>query len=153
MIIKLDSMHAPSLVTLLVIAYVVVRQLQPKEIDTDSKGALVILALGAWNMVQAIQAGSFPLTVAHLVALVVVLVVVAGGFAYARARSCKVWIQDGKVWRQGTWVTIAIWAVMIALHAVADRLIPGLSMSMLCYIGVSLATQQWITVQRAKELR
>jgi hypothetical protein len=79
-------------------------------------------------------------------------------FAVWRATTVRVWLHDGRLLRQGTAVTIVLWLVAIAIHLGGDHLIAPHdadrlgSVSLLLYLGVSLAVQRFALGERARRL-
>ncbi len=55
--------------------------------------------------------------------------------------------------RKGTWVTILMWAVTIAVRLYVDTLWKGSNQTALLYMGISLLTQQYVVLNRAKSLQ
>ena len=92
------------------------------------------------------------------IALLVVSIVVAAGFSIVRATTVRVWLHDGRLLRQGTAMTIVLWLVAIAIHLGGDHLIAPHdadrigSVSLLLYLGVSLAVQRFALGERARRL-
>ncbi|HUC05876.1 MAG TPA: hypothetical protein VL961_10795 [Acidimicrobiales bacterium] len=75
-----------------------------------------------------------------------------------RAFTVKLWTSNGWVLRQGTWLTMALWALSIGLHFAADygadRSGAGdlVTSSLLLYFGVTYAVQNYVVHQRATPL-
>jgi hypothetical protein len=70
----------------------------------------------------------------------------------------RLWLEDGRLLRQGTYLTAALWLAAIAIHLGGDRLIAPHdaarigAVSLLLYLGVSLATQRAMLGERARRL-
>jgi hypothetical protein len=86
------------------------------------------------------------------------LVVGAMALGALRAWTVKVWVANNWVVRQGTWVTMALWLVSIALHFAStlgsDHAGAGNleASSFLLYIGVTYAVQNYVVHRRAMPL-
>jgi drug/metabolite transporter (DMT)-like permease len=145
------------LIGLAVLVWLLWRQLQARELRHD-RGYLLPLALVAIGVVQIVDYDrDHPLAGAGI-ALLVVSIVVAAGFSIVRATTVRVWLHDGRLLRQGTAMTIVLWLVAIAIHLGGDHLIAPHeadrigSVSLLLYLGVSLAVQRFALGERARRL-
>ena len=131
------------------------RQLQVRELRRD-RGYLFPLIVVAVGVVEiAHYDGSHPLG-ATGTALLATSLVVAAVFGALRATTVRLWIEDGRLLRQGTLITAALWLVAIAIHLAGDRLIAPHdaerigAVSLLLYLGVSLAVQRAALGERAR---
>jgi hypothetical protein len=143
------------LIALVVLAWLLWRQLQVRELRRD-RSLLLPLILTAAGVVEIVDYGKqHPL---HLVgyALLAVSVVVAGIFGAIRASTVRLWVDHGRVMRQGTYVTCALWLVAIAIHIAGDQAIAPHDAdrlggaSLLLYLGVTLAVQRACLNERAR---
>lgn len=139
------------LVPIIIIIFIAYKQLQPKEIDVDSKGKYVILIIGLFNAYNAITSKQLVLNAQTILGLIFTLIILAGGFAFWRAYTCKVWQKDNKYYRQGNYITLILWAVMIVLHAVVDHLITGLDSTFVLYLGTSFVVQHLVLLGKIKK--
>jgi predicted Co/Zn/Cd cation transporter (cation efflux family) len=85
--------------------------------------------------------------------------VIAALSAAVRARTVRLWWQDGQYWRKGTAVTLVLWIASLAAHLLYDDLISrssqlrGLgSATILLYFAVSLVIQRMFLGMRASRL-
>ncbi|HWH19048.1 MAG TPA: hypothetical protein VN671_00845 [Solirubrobacterales bacterium] len=145
------------LIALVVLGWLLWRQLQVRELRHD-RGYVFPLAIcvvgvaqiAAYNHEHRLSDGS--------IALLAVSIVVAAAFSIWRATTVRVWLHDGRLLRQGTAVTIVLWLVAIAVHLGGDHLIAPHnadrlgSVSLLLYLGVSLAVQRFALGERARRL-
>jgi hypothetical protein len=145
------------LIGLAVLAWLLWRQVQVRELRHD-RGYLLPLALVAIGVVQIVDYDrDHPLAGAGI-ALLALSIVVAAGFSIVRATTVPVWLHDGRLLRQGTAMTIVLWLVAIAVHLGGDHLIAPHdadrigSVSLLLYLGVSLAVQRFALGERARRL-
>src|ERR1700761_7157210 len=145
------------LIALVVLAWLLWRQLQVRELRHD-RGYLFPLVLCAVGVLQIVDYDrDHPLAGAGI-ALLVLSIVVAAAFSIWRATTVRVWLHDGRLLRQGTAVTVALWLVAIAIHLGGDHLIAPHdadrlgSVSLLLYLGVSLGVQRFALGERARRL-
>ncbi|GKS55454.1 hypothetical protein IGJ91_002225 [Enterococcus sp. DIV0765f] len=141
-------MSGTNLFYLLIVIWVIINQLRPKEIDMNSKGKYVLFFIGLYTFYNSVQSGDFIFTPFSTIGLVFVLLFLAVGLAFLRAYTSRVWKEGGILYSQGTWKTVVIWIVMIVFHAITDHFIKGLNATFLLYIGISLITQHWYKVSR-----
>ncbi|HWC80179.1 MAG TPA: hypothetical protein VG756_09480 [Pseudonocardiaceae bacterium] len=141
-----------------ILALVLYRQLRKRTVRADSRPAvlLILLVLGVFEL------GTFGKT--HSLSgialtMLAVSLVIAAGFGVLRAYTVKLWREEGTLWRQGTYVTAALWLVAIGVHFGVDLLIekenpvPGLaSAALLLYIAVSFGVQRLVVRARANRL-
>ena len=75
-----------------------------------------------------------------------------------RAVTVRVWRQDGRVLRQGTWLTALLWLVSIGSHLAIGAVQHGSAAAAagaatLAFLGVTLGAQQLMLRARAGALR
>jgi len=145
------------IIGLAVLGWLLWRQLQVRELRRD-KGygaALVMVAIGLVEVVR--YAGETHLG-ATGDALLATSIVVAAAFGVARAGTVRLWCEDGRLLRQGTAITAALWLAAIAIHLAGDEVIAPHDaariggVSLLLYLGVSLAVQRAALGERARRL-
>jgi hypothetical protein len=142
-------------IALAVVAWLLWRQLQVRELRRD-RGMLLPLILIVAGVAEIVTySHEHPLhTVGY--ALLAVSIVVAAIFGAIRASTVRLWIADGKLLRQGTYVTCALWIVAIAIHIGGDNLIAPHDadrlggVSLLLYLGAGLAAQRFCLNERAR---
>lgn len=116
-----------------------------------------LVGIGAVEV--ATYAGPHPpgaVTVATIVASLVVAVVLGA----ARASTVRLWVDDGRVLRQGTAVTIVLWLVSLGLHLLSDEELAARGhdaaqlgqLSVLLYLGITLGVQGLLVRRRARTL-
>jgi hypothetical protein len=70
-----------------------------------------------------------------------------------RALTVKIWTSNSWVVRQGTWLTMALWAVSLALHFFGGASGGNLeASSFLLYLGVTYGVQNYVVHRRAAPL-
>jgi len=141
---------AELLVGILVVVWVVVRQLRVRRLDPRSTVAWVVLGVGAVVTFAAVD--DHPVTTKD-VALLTVSAAVGGVLAVARASTVRVWRTDGDVVRQGGVPTAVLWVVSIGQHLLIDGRADDRSLtnaSLLAYLGFVLLVQNLVLVARAR---
>ncbi len=145
----------------LVLAWILSRQVQKRPVTTSSLRVPVILAaVGLYETTSFVRdaAPSSGVPVGA-VALLVLGVVVGGALAAVRGCQMRVWRDaDGTVVRQGSAVTVLLWLLAIAAHlgidVAIDRVshpLAGLgSASLVLYLGVVLGIQSLVEQHRAR---
>jgi hypothetical protein len=148
-----------AIIALLVVILVVRRQLQVRAVQHDGSALVPLALIIAGALELALDADAHPpgavaaVTVGAGLALAVVLGV-------ARARTVRVWVDGGRVLRQGTIVTLALWLVSLGLHLLADQELAARGhdavrlgqVSVLLYLGITLAVQGALVRRRARAL-
>ncbi|MCR6489759.1 hypothetical protein M8542_43805 [Amycolatopsis sp. OK19-0408] len=150
------SSSANILIGLAVLAWLVLRQTQRRLVREDRRPVvlLVLLVLGVFQLATYLKLVPVSATV---IVLVVASLVLAAGFGFVRALSVRVWRQDGQLWRQGGWLTVALWLVAVGVHIGLDLLFDGAAKglgtgSILLYLAVSLGVQRFVVLSRANRL-
>jgi hypothetical protein len=144
-----------TLIALAVVAWLLWRQLQVRELRRD-RGMLFPLILVVAGVAEIVgYSHGHPLGAVGYT-LLATSIVVAGIFGAIRATTVRLWIADGKLLRQGTYVTCALWIVSIAIHIGGDYVIAPHDadrlggVSLLLYLGVQLAVQRVCLNERAR---
>lgn len=145
---------------LVVFAFLLWRQLQVRRLREGRSwliaGALVVVGV---LEVTRYLAGHH---VAHAaLALIGVSFLVGIGFGAVRARTVKIWRQESTVVTQGTWLTIALWLVTVAVHFAIDLMVDASSRNgaqagaaaILIYLGLTLGAQRLVVFARARDIR
>ncbi|MFI1989922.1 hypothetical protein [Actinoplanes sp. NPDC020271] len=144
---------ATALLVIAVLAYTMVRRFMGEPL-TARRLFVMPLVLTAYGLYTVAQTG-FAHATADLVALISGGVIAVAGGAL-RGRTVQVHVRDGHVWYRYTWVTLAVWAALIALRfgqaaaAVslgADR--PVLTASMVLALGLSFLGEAAVVGPRA----
>jgi hypothetical protein len=142
-------------ISVLVLLWVLARQVQKRSVKEDSRPVflLVLLAIGIVELADFIK--DHPVNSTGITMLVASLVA-AAGFGAIRAYTVRLWREDGILYRQGNAITVLLWLVAIGVHFGADVLIDhsgsakGLSSTaLLLYIGVSFGVQRLVVQSRA----
>jgi hypothetical protein len=144
-------------VGVIVLVYILLRQVRVRAVPRLPRVQLpVILAvIGFFELVS--YTGSH-----HVAAIsyewvfgtMLVGAVLLGGL---RALTVKLWTQNNWVLRQGTWLTMLLWGISLALHFASDSASHAgtanlESASFLLYIGLTYGVQNYVVHLRARPL-
>ena len=142
------------LIGLVVLTWLMWRQLQPRRADRPPVVLIVISALGTASLGFAV-AKTTPTSAAIL--LLTASFVIAGGFGVARGYTMRTWRADGIRWRQGNWLTTVLWLISFGIHLGLDFAVDAVNStrglggaSILLYLAVSLVAQR-ITVRHRSQ--
>jgi hypothetical protein len=144
---------------LLVVGWVLSRQLRIRQANEQSATRLILI-LGVVGIVETARAMQGHSLSALTVALIVGEIAIGAGLGVARAATTRVWRDGlGVAWRQGSWITAALWIAAIAAHLGLDVLvdhqsgIDGLgSAGILLYLAISLGVQRELIRLRAARI-
>lgn len=145
------------LLGIVVLGFLVYRQLQKRPVNAARQRigliAGVIGLIETVNYLGKVHRGS-----AVVIALVGSLVL-AAVFGALRAATVRIWIEDGRPWSQGNWLTALLWVVAVGAHFGYDALVgshKGLSglgsATVLLYLAVTLIVQYLVVSYRAQQL-
>ena len=144
------------LIGLLVLGFVLYRQLQPRPIRDNMRLPLILGVIGVVELVQYLQHRPHG---TYVIAALAGSLVIAAVFGAIRAATVRIWIEGGQSWRQGNWLTALLWVLSIAAHLGYDYVVDrkagesGLgSASLLLYFGVTFMIQWIIMNARAQRI-
>jgi hypothetical protein len=144
------------LIGVAVLVFVLVRQLQPRPVRDNMRLPLIIAIIGVVEVVRFLGHGHHGAVT--FVALAGSLVI-AAVFGAIRAATVRVWFDGGRAWRQGNWLTAALWIVSLAAHLGYDYLVDGKgpqaglgAASLLLYLAVTFTIQRLILQARAQRM-
>lgn len=146
-------------VGLLVLAFILYRQLQPRAIRENNPYRImgILAIIGVLELVSFGNKHDVPGSAWLLLAA---SIAVGAGFGVLRGLFVHVWRRNGVLVRQGNASTVVLWLVAIAIHFAADVFIghespnaKGLAdTGTLLYLAFALAAQQAAVIQRGKHL-
>lgn len=142
-----------------VVALILYRQRRVRRIPPHLSLRLSVV-LGVVGLIQLVgYAGSHHLSAAVVGVLTLSLVVGAVGMGAVRAVTVRIWRMGEAVLRQGTWLTIGLWAVSLGLHFGADWWIRALHgptgvtiAGLLLWLGITYGVQRAVVHRRAEHL-
>jgi hypothetical protein len=134
-----------------VLALILYRQLQVRRASPTLLLPAVLIVVGVAEL-ATLSKGSSKLTSGEIGILIALLVLDAGALGFLRAWTVKLWRDGQGVLRQGTWFTVGLWLVGIAIHEVVDLVAHIPSSSLLLYLGVTLLAQQLVLQARVNRL-
>lgn len=138
---------AGEVVSVAVLVYVLYRQRQVRALRTAFVLPLVLAAVGLLNVVSDVRV--HPLSLGQVAVLVAVFAGDSIGLGAARACTVRLWHQDGRVVRQGSWLTVGLWLAGVAVHESVLAVARMDSSSLLLYLGFTLAAQRLVLAARA----
>jgi hypothetical protein len=141
---------------LVVLAFILYRQLQPRPVRDNFRLPLILGVVGVVELVRYLQHRPHGTGV---IAALAGSLVIAAVFGAIRAATVRVWVDGGQAWRQGNWLTALLWIVSLAAHLGYDYIVDrkagqsGLgSASLLLYFGVTFTIQRIILQARAQRI-
>lgn len=135
-------------VTVLVLVFILFRQLQVRPVTSRVLLPVLLIALGVAS--EASYSHLHPVSGPALAVLAGLLVLDAGVLGALRARTVRLWRDGGQVWRQGTWLTVALWLAGLAIHVAVDQADHLGSSSLLLYLGITYLVQRLVLLSRAR---
>jgi hypothetical protein len=139
-------------VGLVILAIVIGLQLVPRPLRGDYRAPAILAAIGlyeAYSYLRDHHGGSLVVALAGSL----VLAAVSGA---VRVPSVRLWVQDGQIWRRGTWLTAVLWIASLAAHFGYDALVThgnadaGVAgATIVLYFAVSQAVQRVLLSARA----
>ncbi|HEX3947797.1 MAG TPA: hypothetical protein VHW47_08825 [Acidimicrobiales bacterium] len=145
------------LIDILVVVLVLYRQIQVRRVRAQVNLRLAAI-FGVVGLVELVSyAGDHHLSGKVVGVLVLSMLVGAGLLGAIRAATVHLWQDGDGVFRQGTWLTMALWVVSFGLHFASEWWIDawkgpsGLaSASLLLYIGLTYGVQNAVVHRRAQ---
>lgn len=140
------------IVGMLVVGWILSRQMAPRAVRSSPKGAVIITVIGLVSAAQFVDHHHLSaVAVATMVASAVVGVV----FAVARGFTIRVWRDEqGVLMSRGTGATLVLWIAGLAAHVGLDLLAGhgAGSATIVLYIGTMLLAQLLVVQWRAGAL-
>ncbi|MFJ9614240.1 hypothetical protein [Streptomyces noursei] len=135
-------------ITAVVLIWLLSRQLTERPLREKSPIGLVLVVIGAVE--TGVYVASHPLSWRDG-ALVVASLVVGVLLAAVRAFTVRLSVRGGRVVRQGTVLTAALWVLGLGQHFLIDTAVAAElgAVTVLFYFGVVLLAQQLVLVRRA----
>ncbi|MFJ5677616.1 hypothetical protein [Streptomyces sp. NPDC093097] len=132
----------------LVLVWLLSRQLTERPLRERSPVGLVLIAIGAVETGWYVT--SYPLTWRDG-ALVAASLAAGVLLAAVRAFTVRLSVREGRIMRQGTALTAALWILGLAQHFLIDTAVAAQlgAVTVLFYFGVVLLAQQLVLVRRA----
>lgn len=139
-----------SLMYLVILVYILYRQLRTREVKVEARSYVIILLIGVYLFGHALANKQVVLTGQTIGILAIIFIFLAVGLGAVRGLSCKLWKEGTVFYRKGTILTLTLWAFTVGAHIFLDRFIDGGQYSTLLYLGLSLYTQHRVVLQRTK---
>jgi hypothetical protein len=140
-------------IDILVVAYILSRQLRVRPVPRFPRVQLPLI-IGIIGLIQVLgYTGDHHVTTDEYA-----WVIGAGLLGAVRALTVKIWTTNNWVVRQGTWVTMTLWVISLALHFASDVGASHVGAanleenSLLLYLAVTLGVQNYVVHRRALPL-
>lgn len=145
----LPSSAVNIVIGLLVLAWLISGQLRRKPLNAKTRLGLILAVIGlaeTWNFLRHAHVADRDLALTGL------SIVIGIALAAARARTIRIWQEQGEAWQQGTWLTALLWVAGLGQHLLLGEVAaPGLgSASLLLYFGVIIFAQRLVVQGRAR---
>jgi hypothetical protein len=145
------------LIGVLVLGWILYRQLQARPAKADLRLPVILLVIGLIQLTGFLgQHGHHPGYVSAALAGSFILAV---AFAAARAATMHVWIDNGQPWRKGNVLTAVLWVLSLAVHLGYDYLVDGRgalaglgAASLVLYFAITYTIQRLIVQARARRI-
>ena len=141
------------LIGLAVLAYILYRQMQARPVKAGMRLPLILAVIGVIELTPFLQHQHHG---AAVLAALAGSLVLAAVFGAVRAATVRVWTDGGQAWRQGTWLTTALWLISLGVHLGYDHLADGKSSqaglgaaSLTLYFAATYTVQRLILQSRA----
>ena len=141
---------------LAVLVFLIYRQLSVRPVNASALRLIaVLLVIGLLQTYRFLsQNHAHPLIFAALGGSLVLAAI----FGALRARTVRVWLDDGQAWSQGNWLTAVLWIASLAAHLGYDILVGhgnGIEWiaTIVLYLAISLGFQRVLVMQRAHRLQ
>ena len=135
-------------VSLAILGFILYSTRRVRPLKTKLVLPVVLVVLGAGALIGSTQAK--PMTPSEIGILVALLAGDAAGLGALRACTVRLWRQGESVFRQGTWLTVALWLAGLAVHEVVADVAHISSASLDLYLGLSLGSQLLVLRARAR---
>ena len=144
-------------VDIVLVVWLLHRQLKVRRIwpRVNLRLAVILTLVGLVELVD--YTGHHTLSPAVVGVLALSFAVGAVALGAVRAATVRIWRVEGAVLRQGTWLTVGLWILSLALHFGAQWWIDGLhgssgviSASLLLWLGVTYGVQNAVVHHRAE---
>ena len=146
------NQYSELLLSLVVIALIFYNQVRVRKVSSDTRFTLplIMCVLGVFTLKSYLDSNQ--LTVIAWITIIASFTLLAIGMAAIRATTVKLWIDTDVVYRQGTWVTILLWVVSIALHIALNQVGHLGQSTFLIYFAITFTVQKLIIQKRASVL-
>lgn len=142
-----SSSLASEIIGYAVLVYVLYLQRQKRALKTKLMLPLILVALGLSSVISSAEVK--PISELQMMTLVGLLLFDAIGLGIVRALTVNLWKEDGVLLRQGSWVTVILWIVGVAIHEGALHAVHMNSSSLVLYMGTTLLAQR-VTLENRK---
>jgi hypothetical protein len=141
-----------------VLVLLIYRQLSVRPVNASALRLIaILLIIGLLQTYRFLsQNHAHPLTFAAIGGSLLLAAI----FGALRARTVRIWLQDGQALSQGNWLTAVLWIASLAAHLGYDILVahgPGArglgTATIVLYLAISLGFQRILVMQQAHRLQ
>ncbi|OKP90462.1 hypothetical protein A3844_05370 [Paenibacillus helianthi] len=141
----------PVIIGILALLYILYRQLQIRQVNKlELKLPVILLLFGGIIFKNFLN--DHTLTATSFATVIFSLTILAVGMASIRAYTVRLWVEKNTIYRKGTWLTITLWIITMALHFAVDEIGNIGQSTLLIYYAITLSVQQWVVVSRANRI-
>lgn len=130
-----------------ILVWLMLSQVRRRQVRTRFAFPVILIVLGVFSVEAFVRSRTFD--VGESLTLAASLLLDAVLLSAVRAYTVHLWLEDGAVWRRGTWLTVVLWLVGIAAHVGPDALAGAGTSTYLLYFGLALLTQRFVIGLRA----
>jgi hypothetical protein len=142
---------------LIVLIYILTKQLQARPAKTDLRLPLILGVIGIIQLTGFLRGESHHAS--EVAAALIGSLLIAAALAGVRAATVHVWIDGGQTWRQGNWLTAVLWVLSLAIHLGYDYVVDGRgplsglgNASLVLYFAITYTIQRLIIQARAQRI-
>ena len=106
-----------------VLALLIYRQLRTRPVNAS--GLRIVAIVGAIGLVETYQFLQQHHSGTVSYAALLGSLALAAGFGVLRAVTVRIWLQDGQPWSRGSWITVGLWIMALAVYLGYDAWSPG----------------------------
>lgn len=137
-------------ISLAVLVYLLYRQRQVRPLQSRLLFPLVLGVIGLVGLLSDTK--THPLSSVQVVVLVALMLVDAIGLGAVRAFTVRLWRDGDRLLRQGSWLTVGLWLVGVAVHEGTLAVAHIDSSSLLLYMGLTLGVQRIVLEGRGRRV-
>ena len=122
-----------------VIAYMGSLQIAKRQLRRRLWRPLALAAVGV--VYYALYAAEYPISHTDLLLIGLSFAVLSVGLGVVRAYTVRIWVEGGVPFRQGTKITLALWAAAVGIHLSLDIFTGAVAASLPLYLAVTWIIQ------------
>lgn len=135
---------------ILIVILIFYLQLHPRPLRETNLPIIIITIVGIVFLMIAIFKERFELTQMNMILFSSSLIFLSIFCGMWRAMTCKLWLENNKLYRQARLSTMAIWVLTVIIHTSMTHYEPELYYTMIIYLALSLIAQKVTLILRWK---